>query len=85
MMILMNSSSTEKASATQLRPGLMRKVAIIFWTCIFMLSFTATAGLADEKGESEDKTVLEDMTVIGTPSKNPAAPVTSQRSGSRKW
>jgi outer membrane cobalamin receptor len=77
-MILMNSSLIEKERAVKYRQGPIWKAAIGFWVCILILAFSVSSGFADEEEEAEEKTVLEDMIVIGAPYKNPAAPVTTR-------
>ena len=77
-MILMNSSSIEMERAVKYRQVLIWKAAISFWVCILILAFSVSSGFADEEGEAEEKTVLEDMTVIGALYKNSAAPVTTR-------
>jgi outer membrane cobalamin receptor len=77
-MMRMNSSSVEMRRAVMGRPGLIGKVAIGLWISILVLTFGISAGFADEEGEAQEKTVLEDMTVIGAPYKNPAAPMTTR-------
>jgi hypothetical protein len=73
-MILMNSSSIEMERAVKYRQGLTWKTAIGFWVFILILAFSVSSGFADEEEDAKEKIVLEDMTVIGTPYKNPASP-----------
>ena len=52
----------------------MRKVLICFLTCIFLL-FNVSTGVAEEEEKKEEKTVLEEITVTGTPITNPVTPI----------
>ena len=65
-MILMISSLTEKGRGEKPWTCVMRKVLICFLTCIFLL-FNVSTGVAEEEEKKEEKTVLEEITVIGTP------------------
>ena len=56
-MILMNSISVERRGAATCRIGLMRKTAIINWICILILLLGVSPGLAEEGGDTEEKTV----------------------------
>ena len=56
----------------------MRKVLICFWACIFFLSFNVSVGVAEEEEKKEEKTVLEEITVIGTPYSNPVTPLNTR-------
>ena len=73
-MILMISSLKEKGREKKLWPCVMRKVLICFIACIVSL-FNVSVGVADEKEKREEKTVLEEILVIGAPYSNPATPI----------
>ena len=77
-MILMISSLTEKGGEEKLWTCVMRKVLICFWACIFFLSFNVSVGVAEEEEKKEEKTVLEEITVIGTPYSNPVTPINTR-------
>jgi len=77
-MILMISSLTEKGREEKLWTCVMRKVLICFWACIFFLSFNVSVGVAEEEEKKEEKTVLEEITVIGTPYSNPVTPLNTR-------
>ena len=61
------------------RPWMRAKERVLmgFLICIFLL-FNVSTGVAEEEEKKEEKTVLEEITVIGTPYSNPVTPVNTR-------
>lgn len=55
-----------------------RRVLIGSLICISFLFLNVSAGMAEEKEKKEEKTVLEEITVIGTPYSNPVTPMNTR-------
>jgi len=68
-------SFSEKGRKQKLWTCVMRNVLICFAACIFLLSSNVSVGAAGEEEKKEEKTVLEEITVIGTPITNPVTPI----------
>ncbi len=68
------SGLTEKTEGGNFWVHAIRKVLLCFFLFIFLL-FNVSAGVAGEEEKKEEKTVLEEITVIGTPYGNPVTPM----------
>jgi len=73
-MTLIISCLTQSGREEKPWTRVMRKVLICFLVCIFLL-FNVSTGVADEEEKKEEKTVLEEITVIGTSYSNPVTPI----------
>jgi outer membrane receptor protein involved in Fe transport len=77
MMMQTISSFTEKGSEEKPWMCVKRRVLIGFLICI-SLFFNVSMGVAGEEEKKEEKTVLEEITVIGTPYSNPVTPMNTR-------
>jgi outer membrane receptor protein involved in Fe transport len=77
-MIQTISSFTEKGRKEKPWMCVKRKGLIGFLICIFLLLFNVSMGVAEEEEKKEEKTVLEEITVIGTSYSNPVTPITTR-------
>src|SRR4030042_759226 len=77
-MIQTISSFTEKGRKEKPWMRAKRKVLIGFLICISFLLFNVSMGVAEEEEKKEEKTVLEEITVIGTPYSNPVTPMNTR-------
>jgi outer membrane cobalamin receptor len=77
-MIQTISSFTEKGGKEKPWMCVKRRGLIGFLICIFFLLFNLSMGAAEEEEKKEEKTVLEEITVIGTPYSNPVTPINTR-------
>jgi len=77
-MILTISSFMEKRKKEKPWTCIKRRGLIGFLICISFLLFNVSMGVAEEEEKKEEKTVLEEITVIGTPYSNPVTPMNTR-------
>jgi iron complex outermembrane receptor protein len=77
-MIQTISSFTDKWREEKPWMHAKRRVLIRFLLSIFFLLFNVSMGVAEDEEKKEEKTVLEEITVIGTPYNTPATPINTR-------